>query len=110
MVKEIPDEIPLIEAESEANNGLLASLPTKCSGISAIFTHHPSRAKVSTLMNTVHTCQKEEKEVSSVYFIHENYLSTKLGAVRELETYCKPHNHHNLSLSKSLNSRAIRLF
>ena len=47
VAKEISDEIALIEAGNEANNGLLASFPTKSSGISAIFTRHPSRAKVS---------------------------------------------------------------
>ncbi len=31
----------------EANNELLASFPTKISEISAIFTRHPTRAKVS---------------------------------------------------------------
>ena len=41
------DEISLIEAENEANNKLLASFPTKSSGISAIFTRYLSRAKVS---------------------------------------------------------------
>ena len=47
VAKEISDEIPLIEAGNEANDGLLASFPTKSSGISAIFTRHPSRARVS---------------------------------------------------------------
>ena len=42
------DQISLIETGNEANNGLLASFPTKSSGISAIFTRHPSRAKVSS--------------------------------------------------------------
>ena len=47
VTKEKSDETPLIEAGNEANNGLLASFPTKSSGVSAIFTRHPSRAKVS---------------------------------------------------------------
>ena len=43
-------EISLIEAENEANNELLASFSTKSCGISAIFTRHPNREKVSLLM------------------------------------------------------------
>jgi len=48
VAKEKLDEISLIEAENEANNTLLASFSTKSSGISAIFTRHPIRAKVSS--------------------------------------------------------------
>ncbi len=33
VAKEISDEIPLIEAGNEANNELLASFPTKSSGV-----------------------------------------------------------------------------
>ena len=47
VAKEKSAEILLIEAENEANNELLASFPTKSSEISAIFTRHPTRAKVS---------------------------------------------------------------
>ena len=47
VTKEKSDETPLIEAENEANSGLLASFPTKISGISVIFSRHSSRAKVS---------------------------------------------------------------
>ncbi len=47
VAKEKSGEILLIEAENEANNGLLASFPTKSSEISTIFTRHPIRAKVS---------------------------------------------------------------
>jgi len=47
MAKEKSDETPLIEAKSEANNGLLASFSTKSSGVSTIYTRHPSCAKVS---------------------------------------------------------------
>jgi len=48
VAKEKSGEISLIEAENEANNELLASFSTKSSGISAIFTRHPNRAKVSS--------------------------------------------------------------
>ncbi len=47
VAKEKLGEISLIEARNEANNELLASFPTKSSGISTIFTRHPTRAKVS---------------------------------------------------------------
>jgi len=47
VAKEKSGEIFLIEAENEANNGLLASFSTKNSKISTIFTRHPTRAKVS---------------------------------------------------------------
>ena len=47
VAKEKLDEISLIEAGNEANNELLASFPTKSSGISTIFTRHPTPAKVS---------------------------------------------------------------
>jgi len=47
VAKEKSGEISLIEAENEANNELLASFSTKISGISAIFTRHPGREKVS---------------------------------------------------------------
>ena len=47
VAKEKSEEISLIEAGNEANNELLASFPTKSSGISTIFTRHPTRAKVS---------------------------------------------------------------
>ncbi len=47
VAKEKLGEILLIEAENEANNGLLASFPTKSSEISIIFTRHSTRAKVS---------------------------------------------------------------
>jgi len=48
VTKQKSDEISLIEAENEDNNELLASFSTKSSGISAIFTRHPNRAKVSS--------------------------------------------------------------
>jgi len=48
VAKEKQGEISLIEAGNEANNELLARFPTKSSEISAVFTRHPSRAKVST--------------------------------------------------------------
>ena len=47
VAKEKSEEISLIEAGNEANNELLASFPTKSSGVSTIFTRHPTRAKVS---------------------------------------------------------------
>ncbi len=47
VAKEKWAKILLIEAENEANNGLLASFPTKSSGILVIFTRHLIRAKVS---------------------------------------------------------------
>ena len=47
VAKEKLGEILLIEAENEANNGLLASFSTKSSEISTIFTRHSTRAKVS---------------------------------------------------------------
>ncbi len=40
-------KVLLIEAGNEANNGLLASFPTKSSEILVIFTRHLIRAKVS---------------------------------------------------------------
>ena len=48
VAKEKSAETLLIEAGNEANNELLASFPTKSSEISAIFTRHPARAKVSS--------------------------------------------------------------
>jgi len=45
--KEKQDEISLIETGNEANNALLAIFPTKSSGISVVFTRHPSHTKVS---------------------------------------------------------------
>ncbi len=47
VAKENSGEVSLIEAENEANNGLLANFLTKSSGISTIFTRHLIRAKVS---------------------------------------------------------------
>ncbi len=47
VAKEKSVEISLIEAGNEANNGLLASFPTKSSEISTIFTRHLSYAEVS---------------------------------------------------------------
>ena len=47
VAKEKSGEISLIKAGNEANNELLASFPTKSSEVSTIFTHHPTRAKVS---------------------------------------------------------------
>jgi len=47
VAKEKQGEISLIEAGNEANNELLASFPTKSSGITTVFTRHPTRAKVS---------------------------------------------------------------
>ncbi len=43
-------EILLIEAENEANKGLLASFSTKSSEISILFTRQPTRAKVSVAL------------------------------------------------------------
>ena len=53
VTKQKSDEISLIKAENEDNNELLASFSTKSSGISAIFTRHPSRAKVSVYKEMV---------------------------------------------------------
>ncbi|HIO96804.1 MAG TPA: hypothetical protein EYG71_02645 [Leucothrix sp.] len=54
VAKEKSGEISLIEAENEANNELLARFSTKSSGISAIFTRHPSRVNVShNLIRTI---------------------------------------------------------
>ncbi len=47
MAKEKQANILLIEAENEANNGLLASFSTKSCEILVIFTRHLIRAKVS---------------------------------------------------------------
>ncbi len=47
VAKEKMSNILLIEAENEANNGLLASFSTKSSEILDIFTRHLIRAKVS---------------------------------------------------------------
>ena len=47
VAKEKLGEILLIEAENKANNGLLASFPTKSSETSTIFTRHPTRANIS---------------------------------------------------------------
>ncbi len=47
VAKEKWAKILLIEAGNEANNGLLASFPTKSSEILVIFTRHLIRAKVS---------------------------------------------------------------
>lgn len=44
----------LIEAGNEANNGLLASFPTKSSENLVIFTRHLIRAKVSDSIQTWH--------------------------------------------------------
>ena len=49
VAKEKSGEISLVEAGNEANNELLASFPTKNSGISTFFTRHPTRAKVSLI-------------------------------------------------------------
>lgn len=50
MEKEKCDEILPIEAGNVANSKLLASFPTKSRGISAIFTRHLFRAKVSNIL------------------------------------------------------------
>jgi hypothetical protein len=47
VVKDKSAKVPLIKAENEANNELLASFSTKSSGSLAIFTRHLTRAKVS---------------------------------------------------------------
>ncbi len=50
VAKEKWTEILLIEAGNEANNGLLASFPTKSSEILVIFTRHLIRVKVSSYL------------------------------------------------------------
>ncbi len=51
VAKEKWAKILLIETGNEANNGLLASFPTKSSEFLVIFTHHLIRAKVSMYSN-----------------------------------------------------------
>jgi len=67
VTKEKSDEISLIEAKNEANNELLASFSTKSSGISAIVTQYPSRAKVSiSLYLKVHSLSYATNEISGL--------------------------------------------
>jgi len=89
MAKEKSGETPLIEAKNEANNRLLASFSTKSSGISTIFTRHPTRARSQIIRTHYRSALslRSPTNLVTLSFVPQ-HQSTVLSFTAFYSTYC----------------------